>query len=207
MAGLLVGAVKRDRKRKPGFLFVCLHHIHFVFDSESVPFSATTNIFVCEHMDTQIAYLPRFGWLRWLVLGTKPDCPSANTTRPKRTLSTSWNREIHTNTKLRGTMLLGTCQCSPGTLLTHRVFCVHMAHFSIGRVINLTRRWKISLTFLQQCLCLINDSFGEKCDQGHARSIYFKRSLTHPGTGSVPVGLYSPLHWAMLKSPVQLSVC
>lgn len=37
--------------------------------------------------------------------------------------------------------------------------------------------------FAQQCLCLINDSFGEKCDQGHARSIYFKQPLTHPVAG------------------------
>lgn len=42
---------------------------------------------VCQH--GWIAYLPISGWLRCLVLGTRPDCPSANITRPKCTLSTS----------------------------------------------------------------------------------------------------------------------
>ena len=68
---------------------------------------------VCLHADAWIAYLPRFGWLHRLVLGTGPDCPSANITRPTFTLSTSWYTQTHTNTKLRGTMLLGPCQCSP----------------------------------------------------------------------------------------------
>lgn len=68
----------------------------------------------------------------------------------------------------------------PNAVDTHHVY-VPRAHFSIGCLINLTRRWKISGTFVQQCLCLINDSFGEKSDQGHARSIYFKQPLTHPG--------------------------
>lgn len=68
-------------------------------------------VHVC--VDAWVAYLPRSGWLHWLVLGTRPDCPSANRTRPKCTLSTSWYTQIHTNTKLQGTMRVGLCQCSP----------------------------------------------------------------------------------------------
>lgn len=68
----------------------------------------------------------------------------------------------------------------PNAVDTHRVYA-HMLHFSIGCLINFNRRWKTSRTFAQQCLYLINDSFGEKCDEGQAHSVYFKRPLTHPG--------------------------
>lgn len=56
--------------------------------------------------------------------------------------------------------------------------------------------------FALQCLCLINDSFGEKCDQGRARSIYFKQPLTHPGAGLKTCGclLSSPLNCTLLSN-------
>ncbi len=114
------GNTKRDRKRKPGFMFVCLHHMHYVFDS--VCASVCPSICVCVHADAWIAYLPRFGWLHRLVLGTGPDCPSANITRPKFTLSTSWYTQIHTNThkhKAPGNNAGWSLPMFPQTLLTH----------------------------------------------------------------------------------------
>lgn len=78
---------------------------------------------VCVCMDTQIAYLPRSGWLSWLVLGTGPDCPSANITRPKRTLSPSRRAQISTRThKAPGNNAAQRLPMFPETLLTHRVF-------------------------------------------------------------------------------------
>lgn len=80
------------------------------------------------HADAWIAYLPRFSWLQSLVLGTRPDCPSANITGPKITFSTFWNSQIHRNTKLRGTMPVVPCQCYPKCcwhtqcLYTHSTF-------------------------------------------------------------------------------------
>lgn len=123
------GNTKRDRKRKPGFMFVCLHHMHYVFDSVCVSVCPSICVCVCVHADAWIAYLPRFGWLHRLVLGTGPDCPSANITRPKFTLATSWYTQIHTNTKLQGTMLVGPCQCSPKRCWHTQCLCTHGAFF------------------------------------------------------------------------------
>lgn len=56
--------------------------------------------------------------------------------------------------------------------------------------------------FVQLCLCLINDSFGEKCDQGHARSIYFQQSLTHLGAwlNTCSALVSSPVNCASMSS-------
>lgn len=41
------GNTKRGRKRKPGFMFVCLHHMHCVFDSVCVPVCPSISVCVC----------------------------------------------------------------------------------------------------------------------------------------------------------------
>ena len=41
------GNTKRDRKRKPGFMFVCLHHMHCVFDFVCVPVCPSISVCVC----------------------------------------------------------------------------------------------------------------------------------------------------------------
>lgn len=45
------GNTKRDRKRKPGLMFVCLHHMHYVFDSVCVSVCPSICVCVCVHAD------------------------------------------------------------------------------------------------------------------------------------------------------------
>lgn len=126
------GNTKRDRKRKPGFLFVCLFVciIWIMWWAVCVCVCVYVQVFVCAclHAHAWIAYLPRFSWLQTLVLGTRPDCPSVNITGPKITFSTFWNSQIHRHTKLQETMLVVRCQCSPKCcwhtlcLYTHSTF-------------------------------------------------------------------------------------
>lgn len=173
----------RERTERKTWIHVCLFASNALCVCVCVGFCVSVFpsiwVFVRLHAHAWIAYLPRFGWLQQLFSGTRPDCPSANTTKPKCELSTSWYTQIHTNTTLQGTMFAGLCQCSPKSCWHIQCLYTHGAFFHRPSY-QFNQEMEHSGAFVQQCLRLINDSFGEKCDQGHVRSIYFKQSLTHP---------------------------
>lgn len=177
---LAEGNTKRNRKRKPGFLFVCLHHMHYLLDCVCVGLPVL--VLVCGCMNCifaqiQLAQTTGFGHRAWL-----PFCKHSQA--KNYVLNLLIHTNIHRNTKAPGKQCWLTLANVPqNPVHTHCVY-THMAHFSIGCLINLSRRWKISRTFGQQCL-FFDKRFiwREVCSQGHARSTYFKQPLTHPGAG------------------------
>lgn len=195
------GNTKRHGERKPGFMFVCLFVCIICIMCLTlwvfVSFRSTAAC-VCACTDTQIAYLPRTGWLYWLVLGTRPDCPSANITRPKCTRSTSWYTQIHTNTKLRGTMLLDPCQCSPKRcwhtecLYTHATF-FHRLSYQFNQEMKNKRHFCAAVFALDKWF-ILEESVIKAMP---AVSISSGRWLIQE-PGWIPVAPYSPLWWTVL---------
>lgn len=171
--------------------------MHYVFDSVCVSFCASMCVF-----DALVAYLPRSGWLHQLVLGTRPDCPSANITRPKCTLSTSWYTQIHTNTKLRGTMRVGLCQCSPKRCWHTQCLCTqgaffHRLSYQFNQEMK-NKRYICAAVFVFDKWFIWWKEWSRPCPQ------YLFQAAADSFRSQEPP--CSPLNWAVLQCPAPLSV-
>lgn len=196
----------KERQRGDNWIHFCLFASNAlcVWLFGCVSFLTTTIVCVSVHMETQIAHLPRSGWLHSLVLGTRPDCPSANITRPKCTLSTSWCTQIHTKPMLQGTMLLCACQCSLKSCWHRQCLYTHGAFFHRPSY-QFNQEMKNKLDFCAAVFAFDKWFILRKSaiKAMPAVSISGGRWLIQE-PGRVPVAFYSPLQRTLLKSPVCL---
>lgn len=160
----------RDKKTWISCLFVCIICIMCLILAIACVCTRMHELHICP----ESAGFTDWFWARGLIALLQTQTGQKLHSQP---LDTHKHRKTQSS---REQCCLAFANVPPNAVDTHRVYA-HMLHFSIGCLINFNRRWKTSRTFAQQCLYLINDSFGEKCDEGQARSVYFKRPLTHPG--------------------------